>query len=75
MDKASQDIFILPPYKLSKAALLGRLFSYQILLSGYVAGVKMQIENVDIKDINPYEGNPRKNEGAIDYVANSIKEF
>ena len=35
----------------------------------------MQIENVNIGDLIPYENNPRKNEGAIEYVKNSIREF
>ena len=35
----------------------------------------MQIENVNIGDLIPYEKNPRKNEGAIEYVKNSIREF
>lgn len=35
----------------------------------------MQITNVNIKDIKPYENNPRVNDNAVDYVANSIKEF
>lgn len=35
----------------------------------------MQITNVNIKDIKPYENNPRFNDNAVDYVANSIKEF
>lgn len=28
-----------------------------------------------VKDLIPYENNPRNNDGAVDYVANSIKEF
>lgn len=28
-----------------------------------------------VKDLKPYEKNPRKNEKAVEYVANSIKEF
>lgn len=35
----------------------------------------MQITLLNIKDIKPYEKNPRKNEQAIDFIANSIKEF
>lgn len=35
----------------------------------------MQIEYKKIKDITPYENNPRKNDDAVEYVANSIKEF
>lgn len=35
----------------------------------------MQITNVNIKDIKPYKNNPRFNDNAVDYVANSIKEF
>lgn len=35
----------------------------------------MKIEYKKIEDIIPYENNPRKNDNAVDYVANSIKEF
>ncbi len=35
----------------------------------------MQIENICISEIKPYENNPRNNDSAVDYVANSIKEF
>lgn len=35
----------------------------------------MKIEYKNISDIIPYENNPRKNDNAVDYVANSIKEF
>lgn len=35
----------------------------------------MQIENWNINDIKPYENNPRENDEAAEYVANSIKEF
>lgn len=35
----------------------------------------MNIVEKGIKDIRPYEKNPRKNDGAVDAVANSIKEF
>lgn len=35
----------------------------------------MQIINMKISDIHPYEKNPRFNEDAIEAVANSIKEF
>lgn len=36
---------------------------------------QMKIEYINIEDIIPYENNPRHNDGAVDYVANSIKEF
>ena len=36
---------------------------------------KLKIEYVDIDSIKPYENNPRYNEKAIDYVAESIKNF
>ena len=36
---------------------------------------EMKIIYKNIEDIIPYENNPRHNENAIDYVANSIKEF
>lgn len=35
----------------------------------------MQIVDKNIKDIIPYDKNPRKNDGAVEAVANSIKEF
>ena len=35
----------------------------------------LKIENVDIKSIKPYKNNPRNNDEAVEYVANSIKEF
>lgn len=35
----------------------------------------MNIIEKNIEDIKPYENNPRKNEKAVKYVANSIKEF
>lgn len=36
---------------------------------------KVAIEYRNIEDINPYEKNPRKNDKAVEVVANSIKEF
>lgn len=35
----------------------------------------MQIEYMKITDLKPYKRNPRKNDKAVDVVANSIKEF
>lgn len=35
----------------------------------------MQISNVKISELKPYEKNPRKNDSAVNDVANSIKEF
>ena len=35
----------------------------------------MKIINVKLEDLKPYERNPRNNKDAVDYVANSIKEF
>ncbi|MCD4726865.1 MAG: ParB N-terminal domain-containing protein [Pirellulales bacterium] len=35
----------------------------------------MNIEMRPIKDIRPYENNPRQNDAAVDAVAVSIKEF
>ena len=35
----------------------------------------MNIQNMKITDIRPYDKNPRLNEGAVDAVAASIKEF
>lgn len=35
----------------------------------------MEIINKKINDLKPYEKNPRKNDEAVEYVANSIKEF
>ena len=35
----------------------------------------MKIENIAIKNLIPYENNPRRNDKAVDYVARSIEEF
>ena len=35
----------------------------------------MEIINKKIEDLKPYENNPRVNDDAVQYVANSIKEF
>jgi len=35
----------------------------------------MEIENIPISEIVPYENNPRKNDSAVGIVAKSIKEF
>ena len=35
----------------------------------------MNILELELKDLKPYDKNPRKNDDAVDYVANSIKEF
>lgn len=35
----------------------------------------MDVINKRIDDIKPYENNPRKNDAAVQYVANSIREF
>lgn len=35
----------------------------------------MNVKNMKLNDIIPYENNPRNNEGAVEYVANSIKQF
>lgn len=37
--------------------------------------MELKIEYVDINSIKPYENNPRFNDDAVEYVANSIKEF
>lgn len=36
---------------------------------------RMNIVYKKVADLVPYENNPRNNEEAVDYVANSIKEF
>lgn len=35
----------------------------------------MEIKEVPISDIKPYANNPRKNDDAVEFVANSIEEF
>ena len=35
----------------------------------------LKIEYMALKDIHPYERNPRKNDEAVEYVAKSIQEF
>lgn len=36
---------------------------------------KPEITMMKIEDIKPYEKNPRNNERAVEFVANSIKDF
>ena len=36
---------------------------------------EIKIEYLSLGEIKPYENNPRNNDEAVDYVANSIKEF
>ena len=35
----------------------------------------MQIVNINLNDLKPYENNPRKNDQAVDKVAKSIEQF
>lgn len=35
----------------------------------------MQVQEISLEQIQPYENNPRNNDEAVDYVANSIREF
>ena len=35
----------------------------------------MKIENKKLTEITPYENNPRRNDAAVEYVSNSIREF
>ena len=35
----------------------------------------MKTKEMNINDLIPYENNPRNNEGAVEYVANSIRQF
>lgn len=35
----------------------------------------MKVIDVDLSEIKPYENNPRNNDNAVQYVANSIKKF
>ena len=37
--------------------------------------IKMEIENINVGELIPYDNNPRLNDGAVDGVAASIKEF
>lgn len=35
----------------------------------------MQVQSIKISEVKPYDKNPRKNDGGVEAVANSIKEF
>lgn len=35
----------------------------------------MEVKMIKVEELTPYENNPRKNDEAVEYVANSIKEF
>lgn len=37
--------------------------------------MKENIEYINLQEIKPYENNPRRNDEAVEYVINSIKEF
>lgn len=37
--------------------------------------MKLEIKYIDVDELKPYENNPRFNDDAVKYVANSIKEF
>lgn len=40
-----------------------------------MAKTEVKFKRVNIKQIKPYENNPRENSGAVGYVAESIREF
>lgn len=40
-----------------------------------MGGHKVEIKEIALKELVPYEKNPRKNDDAVEFVANSIKEF
>jgi hypothetical protein len=40
-----------------------------------VAQQQLELEYLEIEDIHEYENNPRDNDAAVEYVANSIREF
>ena len=52
--------------------LIGSMLRLRIVCFG---GAYMIIQEKKIKDLIPYENNPRKNDEAVEYVANSIREF
>ena len=59
---------------------MGAIFYYVLFRRNYVqkrdkAGKRMQVVDIDIKELTPYEKNPRKNDDAVQYVAESIKQF
>lgn len=41
----------------------------------HLKGEKMDIIEMRVEDLIPYENNPRKNDNAVEAVANSIREF
>ena len=61
-------------FKNAKTTVRG-LFCRKNSLNKKMKGNKMKIQNVKIEEIRPYKNNPRKNDNAVDYVAESIKEF
>lgn len=40
-----------------------------------ISGDNMEIITKKVKDLKPYERNPRRNDEAVEYVAESISEF
>jgi site-specific DNA-methyltransferase (adenine-specific) len=47
----------------------------EMVKSERIGAWNMDIINIALKDLKPYENNPRKNDDAVKYVAESIKEF
>ena len=37
--------------------------------------IRMRIESIKTEDIKPYDNNPRRNDGAVEGVKESIKQF
>ena len=63
-------------YKQKTSTQKEHLYSWGALLYVKIKkGVSMEIVNIAVDKLVPYENNPRNNTEAIQYVANSIKEF
>ena len=51
------------------------LFQYAPIIKNTERRKYMNIQTINIKDLKPYEKNPRHNDDAVKYVAESIKQF
>lgn len=64
-----------PIFSKKRSALTGGRFFVCQKSKFRERGGGMQVVNMKIEDLIPYENNPRKNDKAVKYVAESIKQF
>lgn len=58
-----------------KLFILRTIQSHTKTKKNQIALKELEIKNIKIEELRPYENNPRNNEAAVDKVAASISEF